>query len=266
MRPLMRLTLGLLTLIAGPHLALATNFDFQGLFEPHAAGNASVTHYDIPKGFVTSCGCAVPAANFPTVAVNTAAYGSATGSGPACGYCFNISLIEAIEATPPFILSSAARPWVVVKITDQCPAPANTAPDKTWCGATPSQANMADSFVHFDMSSPSPGIPASFFPSNVSLYGYSDFGAWRASYAAVSCDSWEGISHPSAVGRDPSVSADAGCCPVDPLTTGNATCPVATASTSDGSRNLVFHTLLKQVSLDVILWSSLWLIVKLSFA
>jgi len=211
-------------------IACTFAFNFTSIFEPGASGNASTTHYSIPDNFVAACGCAIKSATYPTAAINTAAYQSTSGSGPACGYCFNVSLIEAIEATPPFVLNASVRPWVVVKITDQCPAPTLTDPDKTWCGATSTKANMAGSFVHFDLSSPSLGIPATFFPSNPILYGYSDFGAWRAFYEVVSCESWKGAADLRAVGRDPSVAADAGCCPADPLIATNASCPAAAAN------------------------------------
>lgn len=34
-----------------------------------------------------------------------------------CGQCFNLTLLSAVFATPPFVLAEADRPWIVVKIT-----------------------------------------------------------------------------------------------------------------------------------------------------
>ena len=34
--------------------------------------------------------------------VNKSYVNAVSGSGPACGYCFNVSLIEAVQAEPPF--------------------------------------------------------------------------------------------------------------------------------------------------------------------
>jgi hypothetical protein len=46
--------------------------------------------------------------------------------------------------------------------------------------------------IHFDISSPSPSVPASFFPTNESYYGYDDFGSWYVDYEEVSCERWAG--------------------------------------------------------------------------
>jgi len=66
------------------------------------------------------------------------------------------------------------------------------------------------------------GIPADFFPSNVTLYGYTDFGVWNITYQIVSCSNWAGFSDPAALGS----VGQGSCCPGDP-TPGNASniCP-----------------------------------------
>ena len=54
-------------------------------------------------------------------------------------------------------------------------------------------------FFHFDLSSPSPAVPLSFFPTpdNVT-YGYSDFGSWMVTFETVSCESWAGYGNDTA--------------------------------------------------------------------
>jgi hypothetical protein len=51
-------------------------------------------------------------------------------------------------------------------------------------------------FLHFDLSSPSPSVPLSFFPVNAS-YGYSDFGSWIVDFERVSCERWAGWGNQS---------------------------------------------------------------------
>ena len=45
------------------------------------SGTASLTHYTIPAGFVTACGCPVDSANYPTAALSQMAYGSSHAYG-----------------------------------------------------------------------------------------------------------------------------------------------------------------------------------------
>lgn len=68
-----------------------------------------------PKDY--SCGCGGNSSYYPTAALSSAAYGSSISSGPGCGQCFNVSLVSAFIATPPFVILPADQPWVVVKIT-----------------------------------------------------------------------------------------------------------------------------------------------------
>lgn len=164
-------------------------YDHGALFAPaDIAQTASLTHYDLPQGVVTSyvsplpptlirarCGCTAGASAYPTAALSNGAYGSSYFSGPACGQCFNLTLQHTLLNTPQFNItpSSLYRPFVVVKITDLCPAPRLFDPGNTWCGATSNQPNKAGEFIHFDLASPSPSIPLSFFPPPPASYGTS---------------------------------------------------------------------------------------------
>jgi len=66
---------------------------------------------------------------------------------------------------------------------------------------------------------------AIFFPSNETLYGYTDFGVWNISYDSVSCASqWSGSKDAAALGSVPSLE-DGACCPADPTGSVNDTCP-----------------------------------------
>lgn len=87
------------------------------------------------------CGCSTTTSLFPTAALSSAAYGSATSSGPACGMCFNLTLKAAYEATPPFNLTEGDRPWIVVKINDKCPTVNGERPGGGWCGGTADRMN-----------------------------------------------------------------------------------------------------------------------------
>ncbi|BGO99473.1 RlpA-like double-psi beta-barrel-containing protein domain-containing protein [Rhodotorula toruloides] len=188
-------------------------------------GNASLTHYELPLGALASCGCSTGSTYFPTAALSQAAYGSSLASGPACGQCFNLTLLETFGATPEWVPTDQQRrnASVVVKIADKCPAPPLYDPDKTWCGATASKPNKAGFFLHFDLSSPSPSIPLSFFPVNAS-YGYDDFGSWIVEFEQVSCERWAGWGNQSALGLDASLTNQSGCCPANPLSD-NSVCP-----------------------------------------
>ncbi|BGP15918.1 hypothetical protein JCM10213v2_003910 [Rhodosporidiobolus nylandii] len=156
------------------------------------SGNASLTHYDFPLGTYGSCGCSVDSTFYPTAALSQAAFGSSMAYGPACGQCFNLTLLETFTGTPKWVLSEEQRVAVVVKITDKCPAGSGN-PRKGWCGGTEKKTNKADLTLHFDLSTPSPSIPMSFFPTNESYYGYKDFGSWIVSYEQVSCEHWAGL-------------------------------------------------------------------------
>ncbi|PFH53842.1 hypothetical protein AMATHDRAFT_187285 [Amanita thiersii Skay4041] len=181
-------------------------------------GQASLTHYQIPRDYVASCGCAPSSTHYPTAALSQFAYGSNTSYGPACGKCFKLTLIDPVVANPPFTPSVTKS--IVVKITDLCPFSA-----ESWCGGTPSEPNAAGAFLNFDLAFPSRAIPDNFFPSDEALYGYKDFGVWNVKYETVSCNvDWAGRHDNTALG---SVAAlgDGACCPIDPTGGVNDTCP-----------------------------------------
>lgn len=203
-----------------------------------ASGSASLTHYDLPLGgYVAACGCGGNSSYYPTAALSQAAYGSSSSSGPGCGQCFNLTLQAAFQATPPFNFTGdeSEAPSIVVKITDECPAPVLYDPDKTWCGATEEQKNQAGQYFHFDLSSPSPSIPLSFFPQSPT---YGDYGAWLITFESVSCKFWAGYQNDTASIVDPSLGGSTGCCPMDPLFT-NSTC-LATSLKAAGTRRAGF--------------------------
>ncbi|GAA6007896.1 hypothetical protein JCM10207_004916 [Rhodosporidiobolus poonsookiae] len=187
-----------------------------------ASGEASLTHYDFPLGAYGSCGCAINSTYLPTAALSQAAYGSASAFGPACGQCFNLTLLRTFGATPEWVLSEQQQESVVVKITDKCPA--SGSPGKSWCAATDKKMNKAGTSLHFDLSAPSPSIPLSWLPSNESYYGYSDFGSWIIEFEQVSCEAWAGWGNETVLGIDPTLTSEAACCPANPLVD-NTTCP-----------------------------------------
>ncbi|GAA5825628.1 hypothetical protein JCM11251_000315 [Rhodosporidiobolus azoricus] len=179
-----------------------------------SSGRASLTRYDFPLGGYGACGCSRNSTYYPTAALSQAAYGSSMAYGPACGQCFNLTLLETLLAEPTWVLSEEQRASVVVKVTDKCPAGSGN-PNEGWCGGTEEKTN--DMTFHFDLSAPSPSIPMSFFPSNASYYGYSDFGAWIIEFTSVSCENWAGWANETAVGRDMDLTSESGCCPANPL-------------------------------------------------
>ncbi|KIJ49451.1 hypothetical protein M422DRAFT_161199 [Sphaerobolus stellatus SS14] len=185
-------------------------------FQYPPTGFATMTHYTLPTNFIASCGCTAASTHYPTAALSQLAYGSTTSYGPGCGRCFKLSLLNTFLSDPPFFPSTTNS--ITVKITDLCPG-------STWCGATPGKPNQAGHYLNFDLAFPSPAIPSNFFPSDQKLYGYTDFGVWNISYAAVPCeDGWPGFKNSAALGSDPTLGNGA-CCPVDPLTNPNTTCP-----------------------------------------
>jgi len=196
-------------------LALFSFADDQ-TFQYPPSGLATMTHYELPVDFIASCGCTAASTHYPTAALSQLAYGSTASYGPGCGRCFKLALLNTFLSTPEFFPQTMKS--IVVKITDLCPG-------STWCGATPNKPNQAGAFLNFDLAFPSAAIPSDFFPSNQSLYGYTDFGVWNISYAAVPCeDSWPGSNNPAALGSVPSLE-DGACCPIDPFTNPNTTCP-----------------------------------------
>ncbi|PPQ68422.1 hypothetical protein CVT24_004843 [Panaeolus cyanescens] len=182
-------------------------------------GLATLTHYTLPSGYVASCGCTGTSTNYPTAALSQMAYGSSTNYGPACGRCFNLTLLNPIVATPPF--NPPNNPSVVVKITDLCPLS-----DTGWCSGTATKTNSAGAYLNFDLAYPSLAIPDDFFPSDEALYGYKDFGVWNITYQSVPClDDWAGARNAAALGSVKALGTSA-CCPANP-TPGNVSniCP-----------------------------------------
>ncbi|KAI0048275.1 glycoside hydrolase family 45 protein [Auriscalpium vulgare] len=172
-------------------------------------GIATMTHYEMPRDYIASCGCTGDSTHYPTAALNQNAFGSSTAYGPSCGRCFKLSLLNTFLSDPPFYPPSPKS--IVVKVTDLCPLSTTG-----WCNATTSGPNAAGSYLNFDLSFPSQAIPDDFFPSNESYYGYTDFGVWNVTYESVSCASnWAGSKDASALGSVPALE-DGACCPADP--------------------------------------------------
>ncbi|KAF9222715.1 hypothetical protein BS17DRAFT_707899 [Gyrodon lividus] len=181
-------------------------------------GYATMTHYTLPQGFIAACGCTPDSTDYPTAAMNQMAYGSSTSYGPTCGRCFNLTLLNAFIANPPFYPNVTNS--IVVKVTDLCPLSKSG-----WCNATASAPNAAGHYLNFDLAWPSSSISNNFFPSDPSLYGASpDFGVWNISYQSVPCGSWEGWNHAAALGSVANLGYSA-CCPDNPTGSPNDTCP-----------------------------------------
>ncbi|EFP84497.2 uncharacterized protein PGTG_10217 [Puccinia graminis f. sp. tritici CRL 75-36-700-3] len=194
-----------------------------------AAGTASLTHYDLPLNYLASyvtraqiatirakphrCGCAYGASYHATAALSSLAYSGderqSIGPGPGCGRCFRLTLRSAHGVDPPFVPADP-KPSVVVKIVDKCPSP-------EFCAATRTHPNKIGQQIHFDLALPSPALNLSFFPSNVELYGYSDFGIWNIDYETVSCEEWAGWTNASSLGVERSYPGyEESCCPTNP--------------------------------------------------
>ncbi|TFK54114.1 hypothetical protein OE88DRAFT_1654609 [Heliocybe sulcata] len=180
-------------------------------------GYATMTHYTMPANFIAACGCTTETENYPTAAMSQYAFGSSTSYGPGCGRCFNVTLLNTFTSDPPFYPTETKS--VIIKVTDLCPIGGDG-----WCSATPSKPNPAGAYINFDLVYPSSAIPDNFFPSNVSLYGYTDFGVWNISYATVSCTDWAGYKNAAALGSVTSLGS-AACCPSNPTGNSNNTCP-----------------------------------------
>ena len=97
-------------------------------------GYATMTHYTMPSDYIASCGCTSQSSLYPTAALSQMAYGSSSSYGPACGYCFNLTLVNTFLSDPPFYPSE--RKCVVVKVTDLCPLSKDG-----WCDATTTKKN-----------------------------------------------------------------------------------------------------------------------------
>ena len=97
-------------------------------------GYATLTHYTLPQNFIAACGCTTASTDHPTAAMNQMAYGSSTSYGPACGRCFNLTLIDAFTANPRFYPNVTKS--VIIKVTDLCPLSKSG-----WCNATTQGVN-----------------------------------------------------------------------------------------------------------------------------
>jgi hypothetical protein len=117
-------------------------------------GFATMTHYGLPLGDIAACGCAPDSTYYPTAALNQMAYGivylsslirahsemtephagSSVAFGPACGICFNLTLLNTFLSDPPFYPNVTKS--VVIKVTDLCPLSKNG-----WCSATKNKPN-----------------------------------------------------------------------------------------------------------------------------
>jgi hypothetical protein len=172
-------------------------------------GLATMTHYSLPTGYIASCGCTPSSTDYPTAALSQMAYGSSMSYGPSCGRCFNLTLVNPVVANPPFAPSEVK--YIVVKIIDLCPLSQDG-----WCSATTTKTNPAGAYLNFDLAFPSSAIPADFFPSDVAVYGYKDFGVWNITYQSVPCvPTWAGSKTTSAMGSAKQLGS-AGCCPANP--------------------------------------------------
>ncbi|KAF9263302.1 hypothetical protein L218DRAFT_959320 [Marasmius fiardii PR-910] len=189
-----------------------------------ANGFASLTHYELPQDWVPACGCTRKSNHYPTAALSQMAYGSSQAYGSSCGRCFRLTLLNSVTAVPTFY--PPVQKSVVIKVTDLCPL--STA---GWCNGTENEDNKAGHNMNFDLSYPSPSIPSGFFPSNVSFYGYEDFGVWNISYESVPCSDWAGSRDAGALGSTPELGPESACCPANPTMlicaqgSPNDTCP-----------------------------------------
>ncbi|KAJ7076333.1 RlpA-like double-psi beta-barrel-protein domain-containing protein-containing protein [Mycena belliarum] len=184
-----------------------------------ADGTATMTHYTIPDGFVAACGCNGDSTKYPTAAMSQMAYGSSNAFGPACGKCFNLTLLNSYTGSPPFLPSVVKS--IVIKVTDLCPLS-----EAGWCSGTKTKKNPSGQFINFDLAYPSRAIPDDFFPSNESYYGYKDFGVWNITYQTVDClKHWAGGRTPAALGSVTNLGNESVCCPANPTGNLNDTCP-----------------------------------------
>jgi len=182
-------------------------------------GIATLTHYELPLDYIAACGCTATSTHYPTAALSQMAYGSSTGYGPACGKCFNITLLNTFLSDPPFYPSVTKS--IVIKVTDLCPLS-----EAGWCSGTTNKTNPGGAYLNFDLAFPSQAIPSNFFPSNASYYGYTDFGVWNVSYETVACiPNWAGSHNAAALGSVSNQGPDSACCPADPTGNANDTCP-----------------------------------------
>lgn len=184
-----------------------------GLWSYPDNGWATMTHYDLPKDYIASCGCTGKSTHYPTAALSHLAYGSTAAYGPSCGRCFNLTLLNTIYSDPLWYPDPTKS--IVVKVTDLCPGPG-------LCGATEGNPNSVGAYLNFDLAYPSTAIHDGWYPANVSYYGYDDFGVWNISYQSISCSHWDGWKDKGALGSVPNQYPGV-CCPSEPNAT--FTCP-----------------------------------------
>ncbi|KAF9469943.1 RlpA-like double-psi beta-barrel-protein domain-containing protein-containing protein [Collybia nuda] len=217
-----------------------------------ADGFATITHYEIPRDYIASCGCTPSSTHYPTAALSQMAYGSSRAYGPACGKCFNLTLLHPVVATPPFTPSVAKS--VVVKITDLCPLS-----DNGWCSGTEHKTNPAGQYLNFDLAFPSAAIPDDFFPSDEAMYGYKDFGVWNIKYQTVSCkDQWAGSKEAAALGSVADLGRESVCCPANPTGNANDTCP--SYSDQNGIPPITSTNIATPLSISHIICLAYWLV------
>lgn len=106
-----------------------------GWIQYASTGTATLTHYDLPQGYIAACGCTGASTKYPTAAMSQMAYGSSTAYGPGCGRCFNLTLLNTYTPDPPYFPTVTKS--VVIKVTDLCPAGGNG-----WCSATADKPNQ----------------------------------------------------------------------------------------------------------------------------
>ena len=119
-----------------------------------SSGSATLTHYSLPRDYVASCGCTPASTHYPTAALSQMAYGSSAAfgvskqffspqshwvdfvvhPGPACGKCFNLTLLNPVYASPPF--HPLVTKSIVIKVTDLCPLSRGG-----WCSGTETKLN-----------------------------------------------------------------------------------------------------------------------------
>jgi len=228
-----------------------------------SVGFATMTHYYLPMNAIAACGCTAESTHYPTAALSALAYGSTDAFGPGCGRCFRLQLINTIDSTPTWY--PASPPSIVIKVTDLCPL------GGSWCNATSTSPNAAGLFANFDLAWDSPsdgaqhGIPENFYPTNVSYYGYSDFGVWNVSYTAVPCEgNWGGSKNSAALGSVPSLGPEGACCPADPVTHPNTTCPSYSAHTGHAPNTSSSSAQSYRIVPGYSPWSIPWLIAFIS--
>ncbi|KAH9983946.1 endoglucanase V-like protein [Russula vinacea] len=139
------------------------------------SGQASFTAYSGCQS--PSCGESITSGY--TAAVNVLSFGANSGSGDACGRCFQITPTS--DPYTPGYTGPMGNP-IIVRVTDLCPfASGGTV---GWCDQRVSQPlNTYNMPMHFDLCEDS-GAANAFFPSGL--------GAMLGTYQEVPCSDWNG--------------------------------------------------------------------------